>query len=91
VAIAAVVNGAFDPATVAAAAAAGLVVTAMIVRRDGDGWHLFAVLLILAALGEILTPILQRFVVSPVAGEGKPLERLLGVVDGTAVVVVRRA
>jgi hypothetical protein len=59
------------PATVASAVGAGLVVTAMIARDNGDGWQLFAVLVILAALGEILTPILQRFVVTPV-DEGGP-------------------
>jgi hypothetical protein len=75
------------PATVASAIGAGLVVTTMIVRENGDGWQLFAVLLVLAALGEILTPILQRFVVTPV--EGGPQERVLGELPGAVVVAVR--
>ena len=33
----------------------------MILRENGDGWQLFAVLLILALLGEALTPMLERF------------------------------
>ena len=36
--------------------------TVMLLRENGDGWQLFAMLLILALLGETLTPILERFV-----------------------------
>jgi hypothetical protein len=75
-------------ATVASAVGAGLVVTAMIVRDNGDAWQLFAVLLILAALGEILTPILERFVVTPVDAAGRS-ERVLGALGGAVVVAVR--
>ena len=76
------------PATVAAAFGAGLAVTTMVVREDGDGWQLFAILVILAALGEILTPMFQRFVVTPADGGG-PAERLLGTLEGAVIVAVR--
>ena len=75
------------PATAAAAAGAGLVVTALVLREDGAGWQLFAVLLVLALLGETLTPILQRFIVIPV--DGAPPERILGHIGGAVVVAVR--
>lgn len=75
------------PATVVAAVGAGLVVTRMVLSETGDGWQLFAVLLVLAALGEILTPILQRFVVTP-PGD-LPSERVLGEIAGAIVVAVR--
>jgi hypothetical protein len=72
-------------ATLACAGAAGLVVSAMILRENGDGWQLFAVFLILTLLGEILTPILER-----AAGSRElPLERELGTLDGVSVVAVR--
>jgi hypothetical protein len=74
------------PATAVASVAAGLTVSAMVVRENGDGWQLFAVLLILALLGETLTPILQRFVTAP-AGEA-PTERVLGEIGGAIVVAV---
>lgn len=74
------------PATVVAAVAAGLTVSAMVVRENGDGWQLFAVLLILALLGETLTPILQRFVTAP--SSEAPRERVLGEVAGAVVVAV---
>jgi hypothetical protein len=73
-------------ATLGCAAAAGLVVSVMILRENGDGWQLFAVLLILTLLGEILTPILER---TAAAGE-LPVERELGTLDGVSVVAVRR-
>jgi uncharacterized membrane protein len=75
------------PATAAAAGLAGLVVSAMVLRENGDGWQLFAVLLILALLGEILTPILERFVATPT--EATPSQRVLGEVAGAVVVAVR--
>lgn len=75
------------PATAAAAAAAGLTVTAMVLREDGDGWQLFAIFLILALLGETLTPILQRFVVTAPGDELS--ERVLGEIAGAVVVAVR--
>jgi hypothetical protein len=75
------------PATAATAGLAGLVVTAMVLRENGDGWQLFAVLLILALLGEMLTPILQRFVATP--PDAAPAERLLGEIAGAVVVAVR--
>jgi hypothetical protein len=75
-------------ATVACAVGAGLVVSTMILRENGDGWELFAVLLILAALGEVLTPILQRFVVTPVDESG-PNERVLGALGDAVVLAVR--
>jgi hypothetical protein len=75
------------PATAVAATAAGLTMSAMVVRSNGDGWQLFAVLLILALLGEMLTPILERFVAAP--GGDVPAERVLGEIAGAVVVAVR--
>ena len=74
------------PATAVASVAAGLTVSAMVVRENGDGWQLFAVLLILALLGETLTPIVQRFLTAP-SGEA-PTERVLGEIGGAVVVAV---
>jgi len=74
------------PATAVASVAAGLTVSAMVVRENGDGWQLFAVLLILALLGETLTPIVQRFLTAP-SGEA-PTERVLGEIGGAIVVAV---
>jgi hypothetical protein len=76
-------------ATTIAAVGAALTVSAMIVGENGDGWQLFAVLLVLAVLGEILTPILQRFVVTPPSSDDAPVERVLGQVAGAVVVAVR--
>jgi hypothetical protein len=73
------------PATAGAAAGAALVASVMLLRENGDGWQLFAVLLILALLGEALTPILERYA----ASDEHPAERLLGVVAGAEVVAVR--
>jgi len=75
------------PATAGAAAGAGTVVSVMVLREDGDGWQLFAVLLVLALLGETLTPILQRFVTTPLGDT--PPERVLGEIGGAVVVAVR--
>jgi len=72
------------PATGTAAGGAALVVTVMILRESGDGWQLFAVLLILALLAEVLAPILERYGGS----RERPAERLLGVVGGVEVVAV---
>lgn len=72
-------------ATLACAAAAGLVVSAMILSENGDLWRLFAVLLILTLLGEILTPIMER----TSAASEPPAERELGTLDGVSVVAVR--
>ena len=73
------------PATAAVAALAALTITVMVLRGDGDGWQLFAVLLILAILGEILTPILDRYA----AAADTPGERLLGTIGGASVFAVR--
>ena len=75
------------PGTVAAAVAAGLTVSTMVLGENGDGWQLFAVLLVLALLGEMLTPILQRVANAP-AGGG-PSERILGEIAGVVVVAAR--
>jgi FtsH-binding integral membrane protein len=75
------------PATSIAAAAAGLTISVMVQNESGDGWELFAVLLVLALLGETLTPILQRFVTLPAQDE--PSERVLGEIAGAVVVAVR--
>ena len=73
------------PATGAAAAGAAAVVSVMILCEQGDGWQLFAVLLILALLGETLAPILERFT----GAQQRPAERVLGIVAGAEVIVVR--
>src|SRR5215204_2772743 len=73
------------PATGAAAAGAATVGSVMVLREQGDGWQLFAILLILALLGETLAPILERFG----AAAGRPDERVLGVVAGAEVLAVR--
>ena len=75
------------PATTVAACLAGLVITLMVLTETGDGWQLFAVLLVLALLGETLTPILQRFVTTP--PDEAPAERVLGEIAGALVVAVR--
>jgi hypothetical protein len=73
------------PATAGAAYLAALTATTMMLREEGDGWQLFAVLLILALLGEILAPILDRYT----AAQDAPSERLLGTVAGASVLAVR--
>jgi hypothetical protein len=73
------------PATAGAAYLAALTLTVMVLTEQGDGWQLFAVLLILAVLGEILAPILDRYA----AQDGTRAERLLGTVAGASVVAVR--
>jgi hypothetical protein len=73
------------PATAAVTGAAALVATVMLLREEGDGWQLFAVLLILAVLGEVLAPILDRYAATAEA----PAERLLGTVGGASVFAVR--
>ena len=72
------------PATGAATGGAALVATVMILRESGDGWQLFAVSLILALLGDVLAPILERHG----AFRERPAERLLGVVGGVEVIAV---
>ena len=56
----------------------------MILRESGDGWQLFAVSLILALLGDVLAPILERYG----RFRERPAERLLGVVGGVEVIAV---
>jgi hypothetical protein len=74
-------------ATTVAAVGAGLTVSSMILRENGDGWQLFAVLLVLALLGEALTPIVERY--SAAASDQAPSERVLGAIGGAVVVAVR--
>ena len=73
------------PATATVAALAALMVTVMVLREQGDGWQLFAVLVILALLGEVLAPILDRYTA---VAEG-PAERVLGTIAGASVIAVR--
>ena len=73
------------PATAATAALAALTVTVMILRDNGDGWQLFAIFVILACLGEILAPILDRYA----ASDETPAERLLGTLGGVSILAVR--
>jgi hypothetical protein len=72
------------PLTSIAAAGAALTATVMVLRENGDGWQLFAVLLILALLGEALAPVLERFR----ASDEDASERVLGVVAGVEVLAV---
>ena len=72
------------PATAAAAGGAALVLTVMILRESADGWQLFAVLLIVSLLAEVLAPILERFRTA----DARPAERLLGFVGDVEVVAV---
>jgi hypothetical protein len=72
------------PATAAATVLAALTATVMLARESGDGWQLFAVLLILALLGEVLAPILERYAES----QDTSVERLLGTVGDVEVVAV---
>ena len=74
-------------ATLTCAVGAGLVASAMLLRENGDAWQLFAVLLILTLLGEVLTPILER----SAAADERPVERELGSLDGVHVIAVREA
>jgi hypothetical protein len=74
-------------ATALAAVAAGLTVSSMILRENGDGWQLFAVMLVLVLLGEALTPIVERYTVA--ASDQAPSERVLGAIGGAVVVAVR--
>jgi hypothetical protein len=73
------------PATAAVTGSVALVATVMLLREEGDGWQLFAVLLIVAVLGEVLAPILDRYAATADA----PAERLLGTVGGASVFAVR--
>jgi hypothetical protein len=74
-------------ATTVAAVGAGLSVSSMIIRENGDGWQLFAVLLVLALLGETLTPIVERY--SAAASDQAASERVLGAIGGAVVIAVR--
>ena len=73
-------------ATLVCAIGAGLVASAMLLRENGDAWQLFAVLLILMLLGQVLTPILERS-----ARDERPVERELGSLDGVRVLAVRQS
>jgi hypothetical protein len=73
------------PATAATAGLAATVATLMIVRSNGDGWQVLAVLVILAALGDVLSPILDRYI----SADERAHERLLATVDGVSILAVR--
>ena len=73
------------PATAAAAAFAAAVAVTMLLRDNGDGWQLFAVLLILTVLGEIPAPVLDRYLTAR-EPDG---ERTLGAVGAVSVIAVR--
>ena len=75
------------PATWGTAALAAGVSTEMILTEDGGPWKLVLVLVILTALGYVLTPVLQRF--RAAAEHAPPEERLLGSVAGADIVAVR--
>jgi hypothetical protein len=72
------------PLTSIGAALAAFVVSVMLIRQQGDGWQLFAVLLILTLLGETLAPILERYSTA----QDRPAERVLGIVGGVEVLAV---
>jgi hypothetical protein len=73
------------PATAAAATLAAAIATMMVLRDNGDGWEFFAVLLILTVLGEILTPIFDRYLTVREPDEERPL----ATVGDVSVVAVR--
>jgi len=74
--------------TAVATVGAALTASTGLLREQGDGWQLFAVLLIVAVVGQILTPILERYAGELPAG-GASQERVLGAVAGAVVVAVR--
>ncbi|MFN2466759.1 MAG: hypothetical protein ABR521_01300 [Gaiellaceae bacterium] len=74
------------PTTAGAAGLAALVATVMILREAGGGWQLLGVLLVLALLGQVLTPLLGRAGERPAGTTG---ERVLGTVAGASVVAVQ--
>ncbi len=73
------------PATATAATLAAASATIMVLRDNGDGWQLFAVLVILTVLGEILTPILDHYLTAREPDEERPI----ATVDGVSVAAVR--
>ena len=73
------------PATAGAAGLAAATVIVMVLRDNGDGWQLFAVLLILTVLGEILAPILDRYA----SARDPAAERPIATLDGVSVVAVK--
>jgi hypothetical protein len=72
------------PLTCAGAALTALGASVGLIRQHGDGWQLFAVLLILTLLGETLAPILERYA----AAQDRPAERVLGVLGNVEVLAV---
>ena len=74
--------------TAIATVGAALTASTGLLREQGDGWQLFAVLLIVAVVGQILTPILERYAGELPAGTASR-ERVLGAVAGAVVVAVR--
>jgi hypothetical protein len=76
------------PATAAGALAAALTVSVMVLRDDGSGWRLFAVLLILTAFGETAIPIVERYRRAPISEQ--PPERVLAAFDGVVILAANR-
>jgi hypothetical protein len=69
------------PATAGSAVAAALTASVLVLRENGDGWQLLAILGILAAVGSLLTPVAEKLL-APVA---ESRLRALGVVRGVAL------
>ena len=70
-------------ATAAGALASAVTVSVMVLRDEGDGWRVFAVLLILTAFGETAIPIVERFRRAPASEV--PAERVLAAFDGIVI------
>jgi hypothetical protein len=83
------------PATTGVAAAAALTASVMILRENGDGWQLLAILGILTALGALITPIAEKLSAPVVEPEPRLLasvggvDLLAGPAGASAPVVVR--
>ncbi len=71
-------------ATAAGALASAVTLSVMVLRDDGGGWRLFAVLLILTAFGETAIPIVERYRRASTS-ELRP-ERVLAAFDGVVSV-----
>jgi hypothetical protein len=77
------------PATWSAVVLAGAVSTEMILAEDDGPWKVVVVLVILAALGYALTPVLQRYWAGEETTPAR--ERLLGTLGDIEVIAVRGA
>jgi hypothetical protein len=79
------------PATVAAAAVASLTASVMILRENGDGWQLLAILAVLAALGSLLTPVVERLAAPEPVAVAQSRPRTIARTWGLELVAARGA